>query len=245
MPIVCLSGLRGGVGTTSVTAGLAWALYQAGESVLAIDFSPDNLLRLHFNMPYQQHRGWARAELDGQGWHQGAMQYCERLAFLPFGHLSVEERQGLESQHRQMAQSWQANLALLRGSGRYGWILLDVPGGDSYWGRQLMTFSDRTLVLINPDANCHARLHQQPLPAAASLLINGYAPGSVLQHDLLQLWLQTLENVVSVTLHRDEAMAESLAAKRPVGEYRPDSKSAEEMATLSSWCLIHCKAPTV
>lgn len=59
MPVIALQGLRGGMGTTSVTAALAWALQQLGESVLAIDFTPDNLLRLHFNTPFELTRGWA------------------------------------------------------------------------------------------------------------------------------------------------------------------------------------------
>lgn len=243
MPIIALSGLRGGTGVTSVAAGLAWALCQAGESVLVIDFSPDNLLRLHFNMPYQQPRGWARAEIDGQGWHQGAMQYNQRLAFLPFGIVSGEERRVLLAPAAAWTRDWLAHLALLRASRRYDWILLDIPHDDSSRLQPLMTYGDRSILLINPDANCHARLHQQPLPDGTNLLINKYIPTSLLQRDLLQLWLQTLEKRVPITLHRDEAMAEALAAKRPVGEYRPDSKAAEEMVTLATWCLIHCKAP--
>lgn len=45
MPVIALQGIRGGIGTTSITAALAWALQQLGESVLVIDLSPDNLLR--------------------------------------------------------------------------------------------------------------------------------------------------------------------------------------------------------
>ncbi|CNG61253.1 cellulose synthase [Yersinia enterocolitica] len=57
MPVLALQGIRGGIGTTSVIAALAWALQQLDESVLVIDFSPDNLLRLHFNMHFEQSRG--------------------------------------------------------------------------------------------------------------------------------------------------------------------------------------------
>lgn len=45
MAILGLQGIRGGVGTTSITAALAWALQLLGETVLAIDASPDNMLR--------------------------------------------------------------------------------------------------------------------------------------------------------------------------------------------------------
>lgn len=45
MAILGLQGVRGGTGVTSITAALAWALQLLGESVLAIDASPDNMLR--------------------------------------------------------------------------------------------------------------------------------------------------------------------------------------------------------
>lgn len=48
MAILGLQGVRGGVGTTSLTAALAWALQILGENVLVIDASPDNLLRMSF-----------------------------------------------------------------------------------------------------------------------------------------------------------------------------------------------------
>ena len=40
-------------------------------------------------------------------------------------------------------------------------------------------------------------------------------------------------------IHRDEGMAECLASKQPLGEYRSDSLAAEEILTLANWCLLH------
>lgn len=40
-----ITGRARGTGVTSITAALAWALQLLGESVLAIDASPDNMLR--------------------------------------------------------------------------------------------------------------------------------------------------------------------------------------------------------
>ncbi|MSJ21896.1 cell division protein, partial [Escherichia coli] len=45
MAILGLQGVRGGTGTTSITAALAWALQLLGETVLVVDASPDNMLR--------------------------------------------------------------------------------------------------------------------------------------------------------------------------------------------------------
>ena len=50
MAILGLQGVRGGTGTTSITAALAWALQLLGETVLVVDASPDNMLRFFFNV---------------------------------------------------------------------------------------------------------------------------------------------------------------------------------------------------
>lgn len=239
MPVIALQGVRGGLGTTSVTAALAWALQQLGESVLAIDLSPDNLLRLHFNTPFELDRGWARAELDGTGWQQGAMRYCKKLDFLPFGRLNATERLKVRQSASGTAQRWQDFLAQLRASGHYRWILLDIPAGDDSQNEQLLALADQVFLLLNPDANCHARLHQQPLPTGCHLLINHYSSASPLQQDLHQLWLQTLAGLLPLVIHRDEALAEAMAVKQPLGEYRPESLAADEVLTLANWCLLN------
>jgi cellulose synthase operon protein YhjQ len=244
MPVIALQGLRGGMGATSVTAALAWALQQLGESVLAVDFAPDNLLRLHFNTPFELPRGWARAEQDGGEWLQGAMRYCENLDFLPFGRLSAAERLNLQQHCRQHPTRWQENLAQLSASAQYNWILLDLPADEPLLAAQALPLADCVFMLIAPDANCQVRLHQQALPDGCRFLINHYFAASQLQQDLHQLWLQTLGGLLPVVIHRDEAMAEALAVKQPLGEYRPESLAADEVLTLANWCLINLKDAT-
>lgn len=88
MAILGLQGVRGGVGTTSVTAALAWSLQLLGESVLVIDACADNLLRMSFNVDFSREEGWARALLDDKDWQDAGMRYTSQLDLLPFGQLS-------------------------------------------------------------------------------------------------------------------------------------------------------------
>lgn len=245
MPVIALQGVRGGIGATSITAALAWALQQLGESVLAIDLSPDNLLRLHFNTPFDLRRGWARAQLDGADWQQGAMRYCKKLDFLPFGRLNVAEQRQLQQQVQETPQRWHDFLARLSASGHYGWILLDIPAGNDPLIEQQLALADCVFLMLSPDANCHARLHQQPTPAGCHFLINSYSSASPLQQDLHQLWLQTLGGLLPLVVHRDEALAEAMAVKQPLGEYRPESLAADEILTLANWCLLNLPGAAV
>lgn len=238
MAVIGLQGLRGGVGTTSITAALGWSLQQLGETVLVIDTSPGNLLRLFFNIDFANPQGWARAMLDNQDWRKSAWRYTSHLDVLPFGKLSPAERETFSSIETALGQ-FSHYLADLKESQRYRWILVDLPHGFEALTRQLLSETDSVLTVAKPDSNCHTRLHQQALPQGAHLLVNYLLVASQLQDDIYQLWLQSQRAMIPIIPHRDEAMAESAAMKQPLGEYRPDSLIAEEMMTLANWCLLN------
>lgn len=241
MTILGLQGIRGGVGTTSITAALAWSLQLLGESVLVIDACPDNLLRLSFNVDFDSRSGWARAVLDGQDWRNAGMRYTSQLDILPFGQLTAIE---WDSIHQHDVLNLPGSLLqTLKTQQQYHWVLIDLPHDFSPLARQFVAACDHVFTVIKPDINCHIRLHQQPLPAGSHILINDLRIGSQLQDDLWQVWLQTQTRILPTTIHRDEALAECLASKQPLGEYRSDSLAAEEMVTLANWCLLHCAQP--
>ncbi|ELZ4190383.1 cellulose biosynthesis protein BcsQ [Salmonella enterica] len=238
MAILGLQGVRGGVGTTSLTAALAWALQILGENVLVIDASPDNLLRMSFNVDFVHQGGWARSLLDGQDWRDAGLRYTSQLDLLPFGQLTAQERENPQAWQETLGEIGSA-IQALKASGRYSWILLDLPYGALPLTRQLVSLCDHTLAIAQVDANCHIRLHQQALPAGAYILNNDLRIGSQLQDDLYQVWLQSQRRLLPIVIHRDEAMAECMASKQPLGEYRSDSLAAEEVLTLANWCLLH------
>lgn len=238
MTILGLQGVRGGVGTTSLTAALGWALQQLGETVLVVDASSDNLLRHFFNVGFAHEQGWARAMLEKQSWRACAWRYTPHLDLLPFGQLTQAQQQRWPEIAHSLTE-FAAALQTVKASGRYRWILLDLPADCSPLTRSLVSVTDKVLSIATPDANCHIRLHQQALPEGADMLVNGRTLNSQLQDDIYQLWLQTQRNLLPVVIHRDEAVAEALAVKQPPGEYRADALASEEIITLANWCILH------
>ena len=233
MAVIALQGFRGGTGTTSVTAALAWSLAQLNEKVLVIDFSPDNLLRLHFGMPFAQAKGWRYAQSSGGSWQGSALRYHSHLDFLPYGHATSDTAS-------QPGFDWQKAITQLKNTGVYDWILIDSPAADPLPAQKI---ADSTVVLVHADTQSHIRLHQHTLPANGRYLLNQFIPSSQLQQDILLLWQETLPVLIPVILHRDEAMAESLAAKQPVGEWKNNSKISREMNTLANWFLLNLRLP--
>ncbi len=147
-----------------------------------IDASPDNLLRMSFNVDFVHQGGWARSLLDGG---TGAMPdyVIPHSDLLPFGQLTAQERENPQARQETLGEIGSA-IRALKASGRYSWILLDLPYGASPLTGQLVSLCDHTLAIARVDANCHIRLHQQALPAGAHILINDLRIGSQLQDDL-------------------------------------------------------------
>lgn len=238
MATLGIQGIRGGVGTTTITAALAWSLQTLGESVLVVDACPDNLLRLSFNVDFAHADGWARALLDGKEWRDAGMRYTSQLDVLPFGRLAVNEWERFSAQPAARSQLM-AMLDALQSQSHYQWVLFDLPHGFSSLTQPFVEMCQHTLTVIKPDTNCHVRLHQQPLAADTHLLVNDLRIGSQLQDDLWQVWLQSQRRMLPMFIHRDEAVAECMAAKQPLGEYRSDALAAEEVLTLANWCLLN------
>lgn len=64
MAVLGLQGVRGGVGTTTITAALAWSLQMLGENVLVVDACPTTCCACHLTLILptvrlgQSYAGW-------------------------------------------------------------------------------------------------------------------------------------------------------------------------------------------
>ncbi|KAA9000698.1 cellulose synthase operon protein YhjQ [Affinibrenneria salicis] len=231
MPVIALQGIRGGVGATALTAGLAWALHHPDEKVVALDLSPANQLGQHFNTPFGDTAGWLRAALGDDDARPGARRYRPGLDFIPCGELSAAERARFYRAPADILQPWldQCLPALRRD---YDWVLLDIP---ARLDAAALPRVDRLIQVIMPDANCHLRLHRATPAPGGWYLINQFSLHSAAQQDLHQLWSVSLRRRVPLTVHHDEAVAEAMLHKQPLGEYRPQSLAAEELNALAVW----------
>ncbi|MGC3874939.1 cellulose biosynthesis protein BcsQ [Halomonas sp. GXIMD04776] len=234
MIVVAVQGCRGGTGASSIVAGLAQALVQAGERVLCIDLDPHNLLRLHFNHDWHDDRGWANAVNAGQAWHTHSFALGSLLHFLPYGYGDSESSAAMQSASQ--GDAWSRRLRELDGD-TYRWVLLDMPV-TAFTRRQDDSLTDMVLTVAHADPACHALLARREFHETDYLLVNRFAPSSALQNDLYTLWqAQYSDWLLPWTIHRDEAMFEALAHKQSIIAHRPDSLAAQGVRNLASWLL--------
>lgn len=235
MTVLALSGLRGGVGTTSLVAALGFALHLQGLRVLLLDLCPRNLLRLHCNLALEAPQGWARAELDGGAWSEPLLQVQGELYLLPHGRLDGAEIAVLGQRLGATPDYWPRRLLELRR--HFDWVLLDLPPGVPGLPAPALGGEVRRLRVLEADAACHALLSLEG-EGEGPLLLNRFDPTSPLQRDLLLLWRERLDGrLAPLLIHRDEAMAGALAWKSPLGHYAGDSLAARDVSSLATWCV--------
>lgn len=96
MPLVCVCSPKGGVGKTTVTANLAYALARSGSKVLAIDFDVQNALRLHFGVPLSDGRGYVAKAGESADWSQFVLTAGGNVFLLPYGDVTEDQRMTFE-----------------------------------------------------------------------------------------------------------------------------------------------------
>ena len=96
MPLICVCSPKGGVGKTTLTANLAYALARSGSKVLALDFDVQNALRLHFGVPLSDGRGFVAKAAESSDWSQHVLTAGGNIFVLPYGEATEEQRQHFE-----------------------------------------------------------------------------------------------------------------------------------------------------
>lgn len=230
---LALAGVRGGVGCTSVAAGLAYALHAMHQRVLLVDLAAHNQLRLHFNLALEDSAGWAPAVLAAGAWDGQAWSLDERLCLVPRGELSAAGAARVGDAVRRSPAALRRPLLEL--ADRFDWLLVDC-GAEAELLSAVAPF-DLRVTLLEADPAC-AVLLARAADAVGWRLVNRYAPERQLQADLQLLWRRAPgHRFLPFSIHDDAAWPEALALKMPVGHYAPDSQAARDMHDLADWCL--------
>ncbi|WP_404971887.1 cellulose biosynthesis protein BcsQ [Vibrio campbellii] len=248
MKRLLLVSLRGGCGSTTLTANLAQALVKINKQVLAIDALPENLLRLHLGLPSEEQDGWAKQVLNGGSWMEAGYQSPQGVTFLPFGQINDEQHSQFSHAHLHPLQ--QLAEATLEIDESEQWQLFH--GDLSYLSAPnlagFMASLDMVLVVLNADAINYSVLknqfqHQHGIQALIEqgklkFVLNKYQPETEIGRDFMLVLKKELgDALVPVMMHRDTALSECVANLTTVQHYSPISQAAKDYQSLAFWCV--------
>jgi len=226
VPALAVFSLAGGVGKTSLVAGLGRALAARGERVMLADLSSFGLLPFYFG---------AR-EIKPGVWRT----FSGSATDPPIRVLTVDaERDGGDAEflRREMA----------RGAQDAGRILIDVATGSGAMLRHALRLSPTVLVPVVPDMASVVTLQalesffrsqegQSGKPVQAWYVLNQFDASSRLQLDVREVLRQQLgDRLLPLAIHRSAVMSEALAEGMTVIDYAPNSPVAEDIMSLATW----------
>lgn len=229
MKRVFFSGMKGGVGTTTVLANLAAALVHSGESVTCIDLDSKNELRLNFAHTWNDANGWATTQ--NLAFEDVAFVDHDGVKFIPHGYKvsSLEQKQYIIDRSQSLDCT------------KDEWLLFDLP---SYISAEsfILNQNDLLIRVVNCDVNCHSLVNQrvlQHMNIPEFILINRFNGAADIEIEISQIWRQQLRGVLPVFIHHDEILKEALAYKNVGYNCAPFSVIRDDFQALISWLQLH------
>lgn len=241
--IAFMSG-KGGVGKTSLTAGVACALRRHGYKVLAVDLDPQNSLRLHLGMDVSDPAGLIREGVA----RESLFVSPSGVHFLPFGRADSQDLQAFTAMLQEHPDWLSGHLRGLEGIG-FDFVCIDTPPGASPFLQQALHAAQHALVVVLADAASYATLGQthdlirQHTAERADfrgphVLLNQVPLQGTLGHLVRSALVEDAEwRLVPSSVHRDPRMGQALARQTTVVDAAPESMVAMDIEYLVDWLL--------
>ena len=241
---IAVISANGGIGRTTLTAHLASLLARRDQSVVALDFDPNNLLSLHFGLPSTETDGLALRAARGQPWQDAAFSNADGITFLPFGVPQDSERThfGTRISREPLWLSEQIDRINLSSSSI---ALIDTPRLPSVFAQQAIDAADLILGIVAADASSYAKLPslQNVIKLSGKMnkafyVVNYADSARRLHNDIITLMQNDLgDRLLPYFVHHDEAVPESLAANSSLADYAPHGQATHDLQGLVSWLL--------
>jgi cellulose synthase operon protein YhjQ len=240
--VAFISG-KGGVGKSTVCANLAVALAKRDKRVAVIDIDPQNSQRLHLGLGVDEIAGLVREGVALSSLFDSPF----GVHFIPFGRVVDED---LETFREELLDDpdWLRDRLPNLHQASFDYIFLDTPPGASIYLEQALRASHKALSVLLPDAGSYLTLNKidalvqhytrdRPEFEGATRLINQMPNESRLGHQVRQAVFSDRAAVAPLVIHRDHAVAQSLAYERPVLEYQPGCMASLDFQYLADWFL--------
>ncbi|MCD0490911.1 cellulose synthase operon protein YhjQ [Chromobacterium violaceum] len=240
MAILSICGVRGGSGATALAAAIAWYREEQAQPTLAIDLCPQNLLRLHFGVPWSEQGGWRASLHAGCDWTESAWR-------IGGGHLALVPHGTCAARGPEPDAGWlSAELGKLeRPAGDL--VLLDTPSWAGRGRDQAWTAASHVLAVLTADSvNCvlAVRLEAELMARGVSrdgilFAISQFDPARKLDRDVERVLRRTLgSRLAPRPVTRDEVVREALAAGVPVSVFAPESQAVDDLRQLAMWLTV-------
>ncbi|MDI6826538.1 MAG: cell division ATPase MinD [Candidatus Aenigmarchaeota archaeon] len=228
--LILLTSGKGGVGKTTLTSNLAASLAEFGENVIAMDANlttPNLGLQLGMHLtPHTLHD-----VLKGKSRLQDAI-YPHPLGFrvIPSS-LGLDDIKGVD-----VGRLPEISFSLL---GKADYVIMDSAAGIGREALSAISATDEIIIVTNPDlpavtdALKMLKIAQEPNIKIIGTVVNR------MKGEKHELMAEKIEEILGIPIiaeiPEDDNVALSIAAKKPLVNYSPNSPAAIEIKKLAAW----------
>ncbi|MCH1920888.1 cellulose synthase operon protein YhjQ [Shewanella sp. A3A] len=240
MNLVYLTSPKGGVGRTTLTANLAYALQRLGHQVVVLDLDVQNTLRLHMGLSVAEHRGVVAQSQHNSDWREHIIETPSGVGLLPYGQASRAQREEFNTLLRQEPDFLELRLgSLLHQPGCI--TLVDLPSGPSSGLDAVSRMAALGIVVLLADGCSAATLSLieqdsylgRDASKRALYIINQIYIRSRLNRDCTEFFDNRLGKSLLGRVHKDEAVSEATASLRSIFEYAPTSAVIQDLEDIA------------
>ncbi|MQT41126.1 cellulose synthase operon protein YhjQ [Pseudomonas sp. FSL R10-0765] len=248
--VVVVVSLKGGVGKTTLAAGLASRLRLEGGRTLAIDLDPQNALHYQLGVEHGE-SGIGSLNGAGHSWHDRLQPGFDGALLLAYGVLGDDEHHALthamhEDHHWLARQLDHMDLAA------NDVVLIDTPTGSTASLAQALDVADEVIVVTTADAASFNtldpidRLLNAPHARAASshctYVVNQFDVSREFSRDMLEVFKRRLGQQLIAVVPLDNTLGEALAyGRNPMSAAEP-SPASEGVLQLAEQLKARFKA---
>lgn len=243
MPVISICSPKGGVGKTTLAANLAHVFSQAGTRVIAVDFDPQNALRLYFGLPLSEDRGIISLfkQDPNISWVDGVINVGKNLFMLPFGRSNEEARRSLNATllNNDYFGTVQASLLLNPNV----LVIADFPPGYSDALKAMASISDINIIPLSADASSVSLLQtlendeliDEPLnkKLGYKVVINNIDNRIKLNREVQDFARANFGDKLLGTIHQDTSVTEAAAMQKAIGAFNPNSSAAFDIEIIA------------
>lgn len=244
MPVISVCSPKGGVGKTTLASNLAAVFSQSGARVIAVDFDPQNSLRLYFGVPLTEECGFITriAENGPQAsWIDAVINVGKNLFVLPFGKSNEALRKQLNATllEPDFFKTFQApifqNPDIL--------VICDFPPGYSDALKAVAPVTDISIVPLLADAASvslfetleNNELIDGPLNDRLGyyIVLNHIDNRVRINREVQEFARQNFADRILGVVHADTSVQEAAAMQKPIASFNSSSSAAFDIEVIA------------
>lgn len=237
--VIAVVSANGGVGKSTVAAGLAKALRRPGGRTIAIDLDPQNALSSHLGIA-RQVPGLIQLKQQDADWSAHCLRGYGDSECLPYGAGDVSDRRSLK-QLMFEDTGWLNRHLVSMNLGENDTVILDTPSGATVHSQQAFDTADLVLVITVADAASYLALDTMTQWLDTSTrraqrhryVLNQQDGSRAFSRDMGVLFQRRLGTDLIGTIRLDHQFNESLAYGRDPLQHAPGSTGCQDILSLA------------